>query len=118
MEKNLALQKNQLLNATTRADLSGYPFAFQHDLRTLVDILQSYKVDKVILYGLLARGDASEESDVDICVEGLPEENFFVAYADCLLAAEHAISIIDLKSTYGHFRENILNDGVILYERQ
>ena len=73
---------------------------------------------RVNLYGSIARGDARATSDLDFCVEGLPDENFFRALGECLLHSEHSISVIDLQSSYGLLRNRILQEGLVLYERE
>ncbi len=93
------------------------PEPFRNDIKIVLNILKSYKVRKVILYGSVARGDFRTDSDLDICVEGLKDEVFFIALAECLISTEHAISLVDLKSIHGYFRERVLKEGKILYEQ-
>ena len=94
------------------------PQNFQNDVATAVKTLQRYGAESVILYGSLARGDAHAGSDLDICVEGLPNEFFFRALGECLLLSEHSISVIDLQGSYGLLRGRILQEGLILHERE
>ena len=77
------------------------PHRYQKDVASAVKTLQRFGAERVILYGSLARGDERADSDLDICVEGIPAENFFSALGECLLHSEHSISVIDLQSSYG-----------------
>lgn len=88
----------------------------QNDIDRVLSILKTYHVNKVILYGSFARGDFREDSDLDICVEGLKNEYFFKALAECMMNSDRSVSITDFDSTYGYFRERILKEGRILYE--
>lgn len=100
------------------AQIETLPRDFQKDVAVAVRTLRRYGADRVILYGSLARGNAHAGSDLDICVEGLPNELFFKALGECLLHSEHSISVIDLQSSYGVLRDRILREGLVLYERQ
>jgi predicted nucleotidyltransferase len=88
----------------------------QSDLEQVLFILTKYPIEKIIFYGSLARGDYRDTSDIDICVKGLPDQNFFLALAECLLTTEHAVSLTDFDQTTGYFRQRILTEGKILYE--
>jgi predicted nucleotidyltransferase len=107
-----------------RADISvrtvqieTLPQRYQKDAASAVKTLQHFGAKRVILYGSIARGDARATSDLDFCVEGLPDENFFRALGECLLHSEHSISVIDLQSSYGLLRNRILQEGLVLFER-
>ncbi|HAO20431.1 MAG TPA: hypothetical protein DCQ37_08130 [Desulfobacteraceae bacterium] len=91
--------------------------SMQNDLSKILCILKRYDVAKVSLYGSVARGDYKDDSDLDICIEGLRDDNFFIALAECLMASDHSVSITDFKNTFGYFRERILKEGKIIYEQ-
>jgi predicted nucleotidyltransferase len=44
-------------------------------------VLVSFGAQEVYLFGSLAKGEASENSDVDLAVKGLPDDVFFGATA-------------------------------------
>jgi len=95
-----------------------FPDDITRDLREASAILQDYGAQKIILYGSLARGNYRADSDIDICVEGLPDQHYFRAFAECLMGARRRISVLDLRNIRGYFRERILDEGKILYERE
>ena len=98
--------------------IEALPQRYQKDVASAVKTLQRFGAERVILYGSLARGDAREDSDLDICVEGLPDENYFSALGECLLHSKNSIKMIDLHSSYGLLRNRILQEGLVLYERK
>ena len=90
--------------------------------------LEKYKdrIDEIILFGSVARREASEDSDIDILVVGnVSLEELVDISFPILLEYEELISAKDMKKDYFEFliREeyslirNVLKEGVVLYER-
>ena len=87
----------------------------------IVPIARDYGVGKLALFGSVAAGVATPESDVDILIDRITKKGFFI-----LGALENELSQalgrrIDL-STYGGlerslFKESILAKEVVIYER-
>lgn len=96
---------------------NALPLEFQEDLVNVRSILLGHGAKKIILYGSLARGDYRPDSDIDLCVEGLPDRSFFRALAECLMSARHHVSVLDFNNARGYLRERILNEGRLLSER-
>jgi predicted nucleotidyltransferase len=92
-----------------------FPADLLKDIKQAESILLNHGALKIILYGSLARGDYRPDSDIDLCVEGMPDENYFRALAECLMTIQRPISILDFQDTYGYLRERILREGRILY---
>lgn len=91
-----------------------YPAPILKDIRNTYSILAKYGANKIILYGSLARGNYRIDSDIDICVEGLPDKNYFRAIAECLMNIDRPVSVLDFKNVQGYFRERVLEEGKIL----
>lgn len=102
--------KKLLLTETT------LPPEIVQDIHRVVSIMRGHGAVEVILYGSLARGDYRGDSDIDICVIGLPDENYFRALAECLMNARRRVSVLDFEDTAGYFRDRILREGRVLYE--
>lgn len=62
----------------------------------------------------MARGTYRPDSDIDICVQGFPSQNFFRAIAECLMISHRLLSIVDFANSHGYFRERILAEGKVL----
>lgn len=91
-------------------------------------VLENYgpKVDTIILFGSTARGEAKEDSDIDILVVGevsldelldvsiplLLQHGKFIAAQDMQKSRFKRL----VKQGYS-FINNVLNDGVVLFER-
>ncbi len=93
---------------------ASFPADVLLDLTMAGSVLSRYGANQVILYGSMARGTYRPDSDIDLCVEGLPSKNFFRALAKCLMASRRSLSIVDFENSHGYFRERILAEGKIL----
>jgi len=105
------------------------PEKYQAEVDEFVkEILHRYKckVETIILFGSVARGEAHEESDIDILVVGDVDLDEIVDVSfPLLLKYDKLISAKDMKKSrfeklakegYSYIN-NVLNEGVILYER-
>ena len=89
--------------------------------------LENYrgKIDKIILFGSVARGEAREDSDVDILVVGevsleeLVDISFpiLLEYGELISAKDMKKDYLEYLSNEGYsFARNISKEGIILYE--
>ena len=79
-----------------------------------------YDIVKVYLFGSYARGEASEASDVDLCLETGPSFSLLNAGALSLKLErelEAPIELVTERSLHPFVREGMLRDRVLLYER-
>jgi len=84
------------------------------------------KIDNIILFGSVARGEAKEDSDIDILVVGdvsleeLVEVSFpiLLEYDELISAKNMKKDCFDFSVKEGYsFVRNVLGEGVVLYER-
>ena len=85
----------------------------------VADIAYSLPISKVILVGSYAKNEATEESDIDLVVDG---RDLSESYWDFLFELEDVFSVkIDLMTLRGLrsscIRDNILAGGIVLYEK-
>ena len=102
---------------------------YQEPVLEFVNVaLEKYgeKIESIILFGSVARGEAKEDSDVDILVVGdVSLEELVDISIPILLEEGELISAKDMKKDHfeylakeGYsFVRNVLSDGVVLYER-
>ena len=85
----------------------------------VVDIAYSLPISKVILVGSYAKNEATEESDIDLVVDG---GDLSELYWDFLFKLEDVFLIkIDLMTLRGLqnscIRDDVLAGGIVLYEK-
>lgn len=98
--------------------LSTLPRDIAKDVKKAMAILRRHGATRIILYGSLARGDYHLDSDIDIGVEGIPDTEYFRAFAECLMDIPRRVSLVDLRDAHGVFRARIDEEGKVLYERR
>jgi len=101
------LAANRRLAAKARADLS----------RVVNVLTRCYPIQRVILFGSLARGRFAPGSDIDLAVEGLPPGDFFTALAEANRLTRFWVDLKPLEELQPHFRERVLATGECVYER-
>jgi len=90
-----------------------------NEIRTIVNnIAPALPISKVTLIGSYAKNEATEQSDIDLVVDG---RDLSDAYWDFLFKLEDAFSIkIDLLTARGLkdscLRDNFLKGGIVIYE--
>ena len=86
--------------------------------RIVFPIAERYGVDKVYLFGSVARGDYTENSDYDFCIERgkirslLDLSGFFQDLRD---AVGCEIDLVTTKSLEPEFLNKIISEGVVVY---
>lgn len=85
-----------------------------------VPIAERHGISRMSLFGSYARGEATDESDIDIYVDK-GEMNTLIKYMDFVYELEEGLNChVDVVTTGirdKEFLEIIQKDGVLLYER-
>lgn len=72
---------------------------------------ERYGITEAKLFGSLAAGGASSESDLDLAVQGLEPERFFEAMADVMEVIGGPVDLVRVEETAGSLRERIEAEG-------
>lgn len=79
-----------------------------------------HDIQRVYLFGSYARGEAKEDSDVDLCIEAGQRFSLFSA-GSFLESVKEAlgvdVDVVSERSMYEHARRGMLDDRVLVYER-
>jgi predicted nucleotidyltransferase len=82
-------------------------------------LLKNYGVSKVYLFGSLAWGDFTRDSDIDLAVVGLPEELFLEVYGVAEdMAMPLKVDLVLLETAEPSLKERALREGKRLYDIQ
>ncbi|MBI5486400.1 MAG: nucleotidyltransferase domain-containing protein [Deltaproteobacteria bacterium] len=85
--------------------------------RLAVVLRDRFAARRVILTGSLARGGFGENSDIDLAVEGVRDDQFFRAGAELERAADgFAVDLVPLESAAPEYRTAAEEEGVVLHD--
>ncbi|MCM1124671.1 MAG: nucleotidyltransferase domain-containing protein [Eubacterium sp.] len=94
---------------------------FESIKNAVVPIAAKYQIKKVYLFGSYARGDYSEESDIDLRIEKGNLRGMFALcgfYSEVEKALQKNVDILTTGSLEPDFLRKISEDEVLIYERQ
>lgn len=85
-------------------------------LTALIAILKKYQVEKIILFGSLAKNNRLHAgSDIDLAVAGLPSDQFFAAYGEIMMASDFTVDLKPLEDLEPLFKQQVLSIGEVIY---
>ena len=89
-------------------------------LEEILKVIQNHKcVKRVILYGSRARGDYRKTSDIDLAIEGCPDWEI----SEIRETLEEKVptlltfDVVNFEKAPEGLKENILKEGVLIYEK-
>jgi len=81
--------------------MMNIPDDFKKDIEKAIKILREIGFSELFLFGSLAENSYGENSDIDLAVKGLRDDNFFYALGRLDYELDHRIDLINLdKDTY------------------
>ena len=93
------------------------------ELKTIKQIVseyaEKYGADKVVLFGSYARGDMTENSDIDLLIDkgSIRGLQFASLICDLEEALGKSVDLISIRGADQDFLNSIQKDEVLLYER-
>ena len=87
----------------------------------ILPVVEKYPIERVILFGSYARGDASDRSDVDLIVESqgrLRNRKIFALGGELLDVLPVRVDVYDILEVVNPsaMYDNILKEGVVIYD--
>ncbi|MHB1652187.1 MAG: nucleotidyltransferase family protein [Desulfitobacteriaceae bacterium] len=76
--------------------ISSLPEEFQRDIYSAIEILKNAGCKEVYIFGSLATGNYSEDSDIDIAIKGCLPENYFTLLGQLLTSLNHPVDLVNL----------------------
>ena len=79
-------------------------------------LVDKYGVSRILLFGSLKTGGFTENSDIDLAVEGINAEDFFAALAEVNRLSRFVVDLKPLEDLEPYFRSRIHMEGKLIYE--
>jgi len=76
--------------------MSSIPGIYTADLDKAAEILKSAGCSECFVFGSISKGNATERSDIDLAIRGLPPERFFMVYGQLSMQIKRVIDLVDL----------------------
>jgi predicted nucleotidyltransferase len=90
------------------------------EVKTAVNILKEYVVNRIFLFGSVAKSKHRSHSDIDLACEGISPERFFKALGELLSTTRGSIDpvdiLVDIKEVKDTLRKRIEGEGILIYE--
>jgi len=93
--------------------------AFPFDTSKLIDICRQNDVIKVGVFGSMARGDANEQSDIDLIVEFSKRKSLLALVAlerEISAALGRKVDLLTEAAISPYLRDRIMHDLQVIYE--
>ncbi len=79
----------------------------------IIELAKKYNVKRIILFGSASKA-TNDNRDIDLAVEGLPDNLFFKFYSELIFNLSLPVDLIDLNKR-SRFTEIVVSEGVLLY---
>ena len=90
----------------------GFSNTIEKDISIVTAYLKSVGCTDIYLFGSAAEGTASELSDLDIAVRGIPRGKFFAVYGEVLTRSSRPVDLVNLDMQKRFARRILANPGV------
>ena len=94
--------------------LNNLPISYQEDIKKATKILKDHGATEVFIFGSIVNGKFNENSDIDIAIKGLNENNFYKVASILMFELENKFDLIDLDDKENRFSQMILEIGGLL----
>ena len=78
---------------------SSIPDTFRADIDRAIQILKEEGCTEIYVFGSVATGESSSDSDIDLAVRGCPPGRFFHTLGRLMWELDHPVDIVDLNES-------------------
>jgi predicted nucleotidyltransferase len=83
------------------------------DRITIIDLAEKYKIRRLLLFGS-SIDSTHDANDIDLAVEGLPENLFFKFYSELIFNLSKPVDLVDIEKE-SRFKDMIAEESINLY---
>lgn len=95
-------------------NLKELPNEYQEDIKKTIKILKENGATEVFIFGSVVNGNFNENSDIDIAIKGIKQEEFYKIASILMFEIQKEIDLVDLDDETDRFSQIILKNGNLI----
>lgn len=95
-------------------NLKELPNEYQEDIKKAIKILKENDVTEIFIFGSVVNGNFNENSDIDIAIKGIKQEEFYRVASILMFEIEKEIDLIDLDDENDKFAQMLIDKNILV----
>ena len=95
-------------------NLKELPNKYQEDIKKAIKILKENDVTEIFIFGSVVNGNFNENSDIDIAIKGIKQEEFYRVASILMFEIEKEIDLIDLDDENDKFAKMLIDKNILV----
>lgn len=94
--------------------LKELPIEYQEDIKKALKILKQNGATEIYIFGSIVKGNFNKNSDIDIAIRGVKQENFYKVASILMFEIEKEIDLIDLDDENDKFARILIDKNILV----
>lgn len=95
-------------------NLKELPNEYQEDIKKAIKILKENGATEIYIFGSIEKGNFNKNSDIDIAIRGVKQENFYKVASILMFEIEKEIDLIDLDDEKDKFARMLIDKNILV----
>lgn len=95
-------------------NLKELPNEYQEDIKKAIKILKENGATEIYIFGSIEKGNFNKNSDIDIAIRGVKQENFYKVASILMFEIEKEIDLIDLDDENDKFSQMLIDKNILV----
>ena len=95
-------------------NLKEIPIEYQKDIKKALKILKQNGATEIYIFGSIEKGNFNKNSDIDIAIRGVKQENFYKVASILMFGIEKEIDLIDLDDENDKFARMLIDKNILV----
>jgi len=95
-------------------NLKEIPIEYQKDIKKALKILKQNGATEIYIFGSIEKGNFNKNSDIDIAIRGVKQENFYKVASILMFEIEKEIDLIDLDDENDKFARMLIDKNILV----
>lgn len=95
-------------------NLKELPVEYQKDIKKALKILKQNGATEIYIFGSIEKGNFNKNSDIDIAIRGVEQENFYKVASILMFEIEKQIDLIDLDDENDKFARMLIDKNILV----